>query len=104
MRRAKKKEYDYKKTLRDNERKNKVASKNSKIDITPKDEVKDMFISWFRKNKSIGQVMSKENVVRDILTKLDIKLPYFRSLSKFSSSFLFLVFKIRFIFHRIYLV
>jgi len=33
----------------------------------------------------------------------DVKLPCFRSLSKFSSNFMFLVFKICCIFHRIYL-
>ena len=72
MRRPKKKVYDYKKVLRENE-KMKKPSKNSKVDITPKDEVKEMFITWFRKNRKVAQVMSKQVVVKEILTKLDIK-------------------------------
>jgi len=71
MRRPKKKVYDYKKALRAEE-KNKKVSKSS-VDSTPKDEVKEMFMSWFRKNRKVGQIMSKQNVVKDILTKLDMK-------------------------------
>jgi len=69
LRRPKKKVYDYKKTLRDNERQKKVVKK----DITPKDEVKEMFYNWFRKNRKIGQIMTKQDVVTQILTKLDSK-------------------------------
>lgn len=72
MRRPKKKEYDYKKALRENEKK-KSSSKNAKVDVTPKDEVKEMFKAWFRKNRKVGKVMSKQSVVKDILTKLDTK-------------------------------
>ncbi len=70
MRRPKKKVYDYKKALQDKERKG-LVSKKSKVDISPKDEVKAMFIDWFKKNKKINQTMSKENVVKEVLTKLD---------------------------------
>ncbi len=70
MRRPKKKVYDYKKALQDKEKKN-LVSKKSKVDISPKDEVKAMFIDWFKKNKKINQTMSKENVVKEVLTKLD---------------------------------
>ena len=66
MRRPKKKVYDYKKALRDNEKK-------SKLDITPKDEVKEMFKSWFSKDCKVGKIMSKQSVVKDILTRLDSK-------------------------------
>ena len=72
MRRPKKKVYDYKKALRENEKK-RSPSKKAKVDIAPKDEIKEMFIAWFRKNRKVGQVMSKQNVVKDILTKLDSK-------------------------------
>jgi len=72
MRRPKKKVYDYKKVLRENEKK-KSPAKHRKDDITPKDEVKEMFMNWFRRNRSVGQTMSKQTVVKEILTKLDIK-------------------------------
>ena len=72
MRRPKKKEYDYKKALRDNEKK-KSPAKHRKDDLTPKDEVKNMFMNWFRKNRNVGQIMSKQNVIKNVLTKLDIK-------------------------------
>ena len=72
MRRPKKKEYDYKKALRANEKK-KSPVKHRKDDLTPKDEVKEMFMSWFAKNRKVGQIMSKQNVIKNILTKLDIK-------------------------------
>ena len=72
MRRPKKKVYDYKKVLRENEKK-KSPSKHRKDELTPKDEVKNMFMSWFRKNRKVGQVMSKQTVIKEILTKLDVK-------------------------------
>ena len=66
MRRPKKKEYDYKKALRDNEKQKKVVKK----DLTPKDEIKEMFFNWFKKRRKVGQVMSKQDVISNILTKL----------------------------------
>jgi len=72
MRRPKKKEYDYKKALRDNEKK-KSPAKHRKDDLTPKDEVKNMFMNWFRKNRNVGQIMSKQNVINNILKNLDKK-------------------------------
>jgi len=71
VRREKKKVYDYKKALRDNERK--LKPKKSNVEINPKDEVKEMFLDWFRKNRKTTKVMKKESVVRDILRKLDSK-------------------------------
>ena len=70
MRRPKKKVYDYKKALQDKEKKN-LVSKKLKVDMSPKDEVKAMFMDWFKKNKKINQIMSKENVVKEVLIKLD---------------------------------
>jgi len=56
-----------------NSKKKSVLPKNKKIDLTPRNEVKEMFINWFKKNKNVGQVMTKQDVVRNILTKLDAK-------------------------------
>ncbi|WP_229855159.1 hypothetical protein [Candidatus Sulfurimonas marisnigri] len=53
--------------------KRKSSPKNKTIDAAPKNEVKEMFINWFRKNNNVGQIMSKQDVVKDILTKLDSK-------------------------------
>jgi len=71
MRRPKKKVYDYKQALRADEKKKKISKK--KEDLTPKDEVKELFFSWFRKHRKIGQIMTKQDVVTHILTKLDSK-------------------------------
>ncbi len=51
----------------------KSPPKKSTIESSPKDQVKEMFIKWFKKNNSVGYVMSKQDVVRNILTKLDAK-------------------------------
>lgn len=62
--------YSDKKSFQNNRRK--FPPKNN-IDLNPKNEVKDMFIQWFKKNNSVGCVMSKQDVVRNILTKLNAK-------------------------------
>lgn len=51
----------------------KKVTKKMTIDVTPVKEVKEMFINWFKKNKNIGQVMTKQDVVKNILTKLNAK-------------------------------
>lgn len=51
----------------------KLPPKNKKIDLTPQNEVKEMFMNWFKKNKNITQTMTKQDVVKNILTKLDSK-------------------------------
>ncbi|DAB27366.1 MAG: hypothetical protein A2513_11155 [Sulfurimonas sp. RIFOXYD12_FULL_33_39] len=51
----------------------KPLSKDKQIDLTPKNEVKEMFINWFKKNNNIGQIMTKQDVVQNILTKLNAK-------------------------------
>ena len=38
-----------------------------------KNQVKEMFSNWFRKNNRVGYVMSKQDIVRNILTKLTTK-------------------------------
>ena len=70
MRRPKKKIYDYKKALRDEEKK-KTSSKKKKDESSPKDEVKEMFINYFTKNKEVGKIMSKQDVINIVIKKLD---------------------------------
>jgi predicted transcriptional regulator len=56
-------------------RKNKIktAPKNKVLDTAPKKEVKEMFMKWFKKNNSVGQIMTKRDVVENIIAKLDAK-------------------------------
>ncbi|MFH1949554.1 MAG: hypothetical protein ABIJ02_10065 [Pseudomonadota bacterium] len=53
--------------------KKKFAPKKSIVDPAPQKEVVDMFMSWFRKHKTVGQVMTKQDVVRNILVNLNAK-------------------------------
>jgi len=46
-------------------------SSNKKIDITPKNEVKQMFRNWFKKRNEIGQIMTKQNVINSVLKNLN---------------------------------
>ena len=41
-----------------------------KIDITPKNEVKQMFRDWFKKRNEAGQVMTKQDVINTVIKKL----------------------------------
>ena len=41
-----------------------------KIDITPKNEVKQMFRNWFKKRNEAGQIMTKQDVVNSVLKNL----------------------------------
>jgi len=43
---------------------------NKKIDITPKNEVKQMFRDWFKKRNEAGQVMTKQDVINTVIKKL----------------------------------
>ena len=45
------------------------SSKN-KIDITPKNEVKQMFRDWFKKRNVAGQVMTKQDVINTVIKNL----------------------------------
>lgn len=49
----------------------KAPPKKSAIDVAPKNEVKEMFTAWFKKHNSVGQVMTKLDVAREIIKKLD---------------------------------
>jgi hypothetical protein len=55
-------------------RQRKAPSKKSDLEAIYKDEVKAMFMDWFKKNKAAaGHVMGKQDVIRDILRRLDAK-------------------------------
>ena len=41
------------------------------LDVAPKNEVKAMFVAWFKRNNEVGQVMTKLDVAREIIKKLD---------------------------------
>ena len=45
-------------------------SSNKKIDITPKNEVKQMFRNWFKKRNDTGQIMTKQDVINTVLKNL----------------------------------
>ena len=66
MRRPKKKIYDYKQALRENEKQKKVVKK----DLSPKDEIKEMFYNWFKKHHKVGQVMSDKMLFQILLQNL----------------------------------
>ena len=45
-------------------------SSNKKIDITPKNEVKQMFRNWFKKRNEVGHIMTKQDVINTVLKNL----------------------------------
>ena len=47
-----------------------ASLKEKKVITDPKAEVKEMFMNWFKKNRSLGQIMTKEDVVTNIIKKL----------------------------------
>lgn len=47
--------------------------KEKPLDTDPKTEVKEMFLKWFKKHNSVGQIMSKQDVVENVIAKLDAK-------------------------------
>lgn len=74
MKPSPKKNYDKAKAFpKNNNSRKKSSSKEKKVETNPKNEVKDMFMSWFKKNRSIGQTMTKDVVVTNIIKKLDSK-------------------------------
>lgn len=56
-----------------NNSRRKSSPKEKKIDVAPKNEVKDMFMAWFKKNRSLGQIMTKSDVVTNVIKRLDAK-------------------------------
>jgi len=53
--------------------KRKSPPKKNSIDKVPINEVKEMFMAWFKKRNHVGQIMTKQDVVQNILTKLNAK-------------------------------
>jgi len=53
--------------------KKRLTPKKSLTDPAPIKEVVAMFMSWFKKHKNVGQVMTKQDVVRNILVNLNAK-------------------------------
>jgi len=51
----------------------KAPPKSSSTDTSPKNEVKEMFMKWFKKRAIVGQIMSKQDVVQNILTQINAK-------------------------------
>ena len=49
----------------------KAPPKKTALDVAPKNEVKAMFVAWFKRNNEVGQVMTKLDVAREIIKKLD---------------------------------
>ena len=41
--------------------------------VSYKNQVKEMFSNWFKKNNNVGYIMSKQDIVKNILTKLTSK-------------------------------
>lgn len=56
-----------------NNSRKKTFSKEKKVEIAPKNEVKEMFFSWFKKHKNVGQIMTKSDVVTSVIRNLDSK-------------------------------
>ena len=42
-------------------------------EVSHKEEIKAMFRSWFKKNNAVGQIMTKQDVIRNVLTKIGPK-------------------------------
>ena len=53
--------------------KRKSPPKKNNLDKVPINEVKEMFMAWFKKYNNVGQVMTKQDVVQNILVKLNAK-------------------------------
>ncbi len=47
-----------------------MRKSSKKVDITPKNEVKQMFRDWFKKRNVAGQVMTKQDVLNTVIKKL----------------------------------
>ena len=53
--------------------KKRKAPPKSNGEVNYKNQVKEMFSNWFKKNNRVGYVMSKQTIVKNILTKLTSK-------------------------------
>lgn len=53
--------------------KKRKAPPKSNGEVNYKNQVKQMFSNWFKNHNRVGYVMSKQDIVRNILTKLTTK-------------------------------
>jgi len=53
--------------------KKRKAPPKSNGNISYKNQVKEMFSNWFKNNNRVGYIMSKQDIVKNILTKLTTK-------------------------------
>lgn len=73
MKKAPKKSYEKSKGVSTQERKRR-ASKKSALETLYIEEVIEMFVRWFKKQDAgVGRVMSKEDVLKNIIKNLDTK-------------------------------
>ncbi len=73
MKKAPKKSYEKSKGVSTQERKRR-ASKKSALETLYTEEVIEMFVRWFKKQDAgVGHVMSKEDVLKNIIKNLDTK-------------------------------
>ena len=49
----------------------KAPPKKTALDVAPKNEVKALFTAWFKKHNKVGQIMTKLDVAREVIKKLD---------------------------------
>lgn len=64
---------NYNNSNSNNNSRKKTFSKDKKVEVAPKNEVKEMFFSWFKKHRNVGQIMTKTDVVTNVIKKLDSK-------------------------------
>lgn len=52
----------------------KAPPKKDNIETTQKNEIKAMFMNWFKSSRAVsGHIMTKQDVIKNVLKKLDSK-------------------------------
>jgi hypothetical protein len=59
--------------VKTSQNKKRKSPPKSTPEVNYKNQVKEMFSNWFKKNNQVGYIMSKQDVVANILTKLTSK-------------------------------
>ncbi|QSZ42600.1 hypothetical protein GJV85_10935 [Sulfurimonas aquatica] len=59
--------------MKSSQNKKRKAPPKSNGDVNYKNQVKQMFSDWFKNHNRVGYVMSKQDIVRNIITKLTSK-------------------------------
>jgi len=67
------KKFDKSNKIKTPHNKRRKAPPKSNVEVSYKNQVKEMFSNWFKNNNRVGYVMSKQDIVRNILTKLTAK-------------------------------